>query len=324
MPQPTNTLDSYTARGNREDLQDKIYMVSPEKTPVSSSIKRRKVTNRTHEWQRDTLATPNKDNAVIEGDDRTGTALTATQRVANTTQLFDKTVIVSEAQRKHDSAGRSDEMKYQLAQKAFPELKRDVEAMILSNNIAVLGSSSVARASGGVGRMIYTNASYGGAGATAAHTSGIPTNVITAGTNRTMTEAMLKTVMQSIFTNSGEMATMLSLTPAHKAIFSAFTGIAQQRKDVKGKEQATIVGGADVYVSDFGNLTVVPNYVQATANSDTALILNPEYLALGVFKPMGSVPLAKTGHSDKELASIECTLIVESETAQGKISNLTP
>ena len=93
---------------------------------------------------------------------------------------------------------------------------------------------------------------------------------------------------------------------------------------MKGKEQATIVGGADVYVSDFGNLTVVPNYVQATANSDTALILNPEYLALGVFKPMGSVPLAKTGHSDKELASIECTLIVESETAQGKISNLTP
>lgn len=324
MAQPTNTLDSYTARGNREDLQDKIYMVSPEKTPVSSSIKRRKVTNRTHEWQRDTLATPNKDNAVIEGDDRTGTALVPTQRVANTTQLFDKTVIVSEAQRKHDSAGRSDEMKYQLAQKAFPELKRDVEAMVLSNNIAVLGNSTTARASGGVGRMIYTNALHNGAGATASHTSGIPTNVITAGTNRAFTEALIKTAMQSIYTNSGEMATMVSLTPAHKAVFSTFTGIAQQRKDVKGKEQATIVGGADVYVSDFGNLTIVPNYVQATANSDTALILNPEYLCLGVFKPMGSVPLAKTGHSDKELASIECTLIVESETAHAKIANLTP
>lgn len=322
MAQPTNTLDSYTARGNREDLQDKIYMVSPEKTPVSSSIKRRKVTNRTHEWQRDTLATPNANNAVIEGDDRTGTALTPTERVANTTQLFDKTVIVAEAQRKHDSAGRSDEMKYQLAQKAFPELKRDVEAMIVSSNIAVLGSSTVARASAGIGRMVYTNASFGAGGSTAAHTSGIPTNALVVGTLRVFAEAQLKTVMQSIFTNSGEMPTMVSLTPSHKSGFSLFPGIAQQRKDVKGREQATIIGGADVYVSDFGDLTIVPNYVQATSNPNVALILNPEYLTLGVFKPMGSVPLAKTGHSDKELASIECTLIVESQTALGKIADL--
>ena len=322
MPQPTNTLDSYTARGNREDLQDKIYMVSPEKTPVSSSIKRRKVTNRTHEWQRDTLATPTSTNAVIEGDDRTGNALTPTERVANTTQLMDKTVIVSEAQRKHDSAGRSDEMKYQLAQKAFPELKRDVEAMIISSNIAILGSGVAARASAGAGRMIFTNTSHGATGSTAAHTSGIPTNAVAPGTARAFTEPLLKTVMQSIFTNSGEMPTMVSLTPSHKAAFSAFAGIAQNRKDVIGVKQATIIGGADVYVSDFGNLTIVPNYVQATANPTVVLILNPEYLSLGVFKPMGSVPLAKTGHSDKELASIECTLIVESQTAQGKIADL--
>lgn len=130
--------------------------------------------------------------------------------------------------------------------------------------------------------------------------------------------------MQSIYTNSGEMPSMVSLTPAHKTVFSSFAGIAQQRKDVKGKEQATIVGGADVYVSDFGDLTIVPNYVQATANSDTALIINPEQLALGVFNPMNSRPLAKTGHADKELASIECTLVVQSQTAQGKVANLTP
>ena len=323
MAQPTNTLDSYGARGNREDLQDKIYMVSPEKTPVTSAIKRRKVTNRIHEWQRDSLATPNKDNAVIEGDDRTGTALTATQRVANTTQLFDKTVIVSEAQRKHDSAGRSDEMKYQLAEKAFPELKRDFEAAVLSDNVAVQGNSTTARKLAGLGALIYTNVSHGGAGATPAHTSGLATTAQTAGTNRTFTETLLKAVMQSIYTNSGEMPNMVSLTPSHKATFSTFTGIAQQRKDVKGKEQAIIVGGADVYVSDFGNLTIVPNYVQATANANTAFILNPEYLSVGVFKPLGSVPLAKTGHADKELASMEFTLVVESETAQGKVANLT-
>jgi hypothetical protein len=311
-------------------LQDKIYMVSPEKTPVTSAIKRRKVTNRIHEWQRDVLATPNKDNAVIEGDDRAGSAIVATERVANTTQLFDKTVIVSEAQRKHDSAGRSDEMKYQLAKKAFPELKRDFEAAVLSDNAAVQGNGTTARKMGGLGIMLYTNVSHNGAGASAAHTSGLPTGGgapnggITAGTARTFAKAQLDTVMQSIYTNSGEMPSMVSLTPSHKVTFSGFTGIATNRYEVKGKQsQGVVIGGADVYMSDFGALTIVPNYVQATANPNSVFILNPEYLTVGVFKPLSSVPLAKTGHADKELASMEFTLIVDSQTAHGKISNLT-
>jgi hypothetical protein len=323
MAQPTETFDSYDARGNREDLQDKIYMVSPEKVPVSSAIKRTKVTNRLHEWQRDSLATPNKDNAVIEGDDRSGTAITPTERVANTTQLFDKVVIVSEAQRKHNPAGRSDEMKYQLAMKAYPELKRDVEAAILSNNVAVQGNSTTARKLAGLDTLIFTNISHGASGATPAHTSGLATTAQTAGTNRAFAVTQLDTVMQSIYTNSGEMPTMVSMTPSHKTAFSAFTGIALNRKEAAKKEQVVITGGADVYVSNFGALTIVPNYVQATANPNTVYILNPEQLALGVFNPMNSRPLAKTGHADKELASIECTLVVQSQTAQGAIKNLT-
>ena len=83
MALPSDTFTTYDSVGNREDLQDKVYMVSPEKTPVMSAGRRFKATAKFHEWQRDSLATPNKDNAVIEGDDRTGTALTATERVGN-------------------------------------------------------------------------------------------------------------------------------------------------------------------------------------------------------------------------------------------------
>ena len=161
MTQPTNTFDAYDSVGIKEDLQDKIYMVSPEKTPVLSQIRRFKAMQKLHEWQRDTLATPNKDNAVIEGDDRTGTALTATARVANTTQLFDKVAVVSSSAEKSARAGRSSEMKYQIA-KAYTEIKRDVEASILSRNPAILGNAATARKSGGLGVMIYSNASYGG------------------------------------------------------------------------------------------------------------------------------------------------------------------
>lgn len=322
MAQPTETFDSYDAVGNREDLQDKIYMVSPEKTPVVSSIRRFDVTQRLHEWQRDTLATPNKDNAVIEGDDRSGSALSPTQRVANTVQLFDKTVIVSTTQEKTKSAGRSSEMKYQIS-KAMVELKRDVEAMTLSDNVAVQGNSTTARKSAGLGALVFTNVSHGGAGATPAHNSGLATTAQTAGTNRAFTETLLKGALQSIFTNSGEFATLISLTPSHKGIFSGFAGIATNRYQVPKGQQGVIVGGADVYMSDFGELTVVPNYVQATANPNTAFVLTPEMAGIGYLGGYKSEPLAKTGHTTKELVSVEATLVVTAERSHGKVANLT-
>jgi hypothetical protein len=123
MAQPAETRDTYNTVGIREDLQDKIYMVSPESTPVLSSIRRFKASQKLHEWQRDTLATPNKDNAVIEGDDRAGSQLAPTTRVANTTQLFDKVAITTSTNEKSKAAGRSSEMKYQIA-KIMKELKR--------------------------------------------------------------------------------------------------------------------------------------------------------------------------------------------------------
>jgi hypothetical protein len=87
--------------------------------------------------------------------------------------------------------------------------------------------------------------------------------------------------MQSIYTNSGDMPTLVSLTPSHKSGFSAFTGIAASRFNMSSKKgQAAIIGGADVYMSDFGELTIVPNYVQASSNSGTAFILNPDYAGL--------------------------------------------
>ena len=325
MAQPANTFDTYDAVGNREDLADKIEMVSPEKTPVISAGARKNAEAKFTEWQRDALATPNKDNAVIEGDDRSGTALTPTTRVGNYTQLLDKVATVTTTQKAVKKAGRSSEMKYQIAMKAIPELKRDVEAMVLSKNPAVAGNSTTARKSGGLGVMLYTNALHGGAGATAAHTSGAPTTPVTAGTNRAFTEALVKTAMQSVYTNSGEMPTMVSVTPSHKGTFSGFAGIAANRVNLKkGGQQAAIIGGADVYVSDFGDLTIVPNYVQATAASDVAYILNPEQYGVSTLQGYSTVPLAKTGHTDKEMVSVELCTWVGAETAHAKIDNLTP
>jgi hypothetical protein len=322
MSQPTNAYDSYTAKGNREDLQDKIYQVSPESTPVLSAGRRFTVSSKFHEWQRDSLATPNKDNAIIEGDDRTGTALTATDRVGNYVQLFDKVAVVTSTQEKVKSAGRSSEMAYQKA-KAMTELKRDLEAALISNNAAVAGNSSTARKLGGLGVMLYSNALHNGAGATTAHTSGAPTTAVTAGTNRTFTEALIKSAMQSVYTNSGEMPSFISMTPSHKGTFSGFSGIAVNRYQVAKGKQGVIVGGADVYMSDFGELTIVPNYVQTTAAPNDVYILNPDTYGVGYLQGFDSTPLAKTGHTEKQLCFVEATTVVTAEKANSKIANLT-
>lgn len=323
MTQPTNTFDTYAAKGVREDLSDKIYMVSPEKTPVFSMGKRLKAAQKFTEWQRDVLATPNKDNAVVEGDDRTGSSLTATTRVGNYVQLFDKVAVVASTLRKSSTAGRSDDMKYQIATKAIPEIKRDIEAMLLSNNAAVAGNSTTARKSAGLGTMIYTNISSGAGGSTPSHTSGAATTAPTAGTGRAFTETLLKTVLASIYTNSGEMPDFVSVTPTHKQTFSGFAGIAVNRYQIPKGQQGVIVGGADIYMGDFGELTIVPNYVQATANATTALVLNKDAYGVAFLQDIQSSPLAKTGHSDKEMVFAECAAVVTAEAACGKVADLT-
>ena len=67
MAVPTNLYQKASLKGDREDLIDKIYNTSPTETPVLSAVGRVSATNTYHEWQRDALATANKDNALIDG-----------------------------------------------------------------------------------------------------------------------------------------------------------------------------------------------------------------------------------------------------------------
>ena len=320
MAVPSNLYQKASLKGDREDLIDKIFNTSPTETPVVSSIGRTTATNTFHEWQRDSLAAANADNAAIDGDDATMEAQTATERVGNYMQIFRKVKGVSRRANIVKKAGRGSELAYIKAQ-AMLELKRDIEAMVLSNNAAVAPTTSVAGKSAGLGVQSYANALHNGAGATAAWTSGAPTTAVTAGTNRTFTETLIKTACQSVYTNSGGVASMVVMSPSHKALFSAFTGIAVNRVDVKGKNQGTVIGAADVYVSDFGALEIVPHYLMAGATD--VHMLNTDYMDLAVLDGFKTEELAKTGDSDKIMIITDCALAVRAPKALAKISNLT-
>jgi hypothetical protein len=100
------TYSSFTVIGQREDLSDVIYDISPQDTPIMSSIGKSKATAVYHEWQTDSLAAATTANAQIEGADATDATVTATTRIGNYTQIVGKTIRVSGTIEAVDKAGR--------------------------------------------------------------------------------------------------------------------------------------------------------------------------------------------------------------------------
>ena len=133
------TYTKYDAVGQREDLTDVIYNISPTDTPIMSSIGKTKAMAVNHEWQTDSLAAATTANALVEGADATSATLSPTVRYGNLTQIVGKTVQVSGTLEAVDKAGRKSEKAYQLA-KGSAEIKRDIETIITANQAKVAAS----------------------------------------------------------------------------------------------------------------------------------------------------------------------------------------
>lgn len=308
---------TYTAIGQREDLMDVIYNIAPTETPFMSSIGKASATARLHEWQTDTLAAAVTTNAAIEGANAADATLTPSVRVGNRTQISQKTVAISGTLETVNKAGRRSEKAYQLA-KASSELKRDMEATLLSNNVAADGNgSTTARTLGGL--QAWLNSNYSGTG-----TAGnLGTTARVTGTDRAFTATLLNNVMQSAFTNGGS-PTMLFVTPAQKVVASTFTGIATRFRDVPAGQQAQIVNAADVYVSDFGIIQIVPDrFIPNADNDDTAFLIDTEMAAVAYLRPFQTNELAKTGDAETTQLLVEYTLQVNNQAAHGIITDLT-
>jgi len=308
------TFTAHTAIGQREDLTDIIYDISPTETPFMSSIGKTKATAVYHEWQTDSLAAATTANAAIEGADATSATLAPTVRLGNYAQIIQKTVQVSGTLDTVNKAGRRSEKAYQLA-KASSELKRDLETILLANQGRSAGSSTIARKLGSILSWIKTNSDKASDGADPA-TIGVSTR--TDGTARTFTEALLKTVVSEVFVSGGN-PKVLMVGAAGKQKVSSFAGIAAQRYMAPGNTPTTIIGAADVYMSDFSTISVVPNRFMRTRD---ALILDPEYAALAYLRPFQTNDLAKTGDSENTQLLAEVTLEVKNEAAHGIVADL--
>lgn len=316
MAAPTNTLTAFSAVGNKEDLEDIIYKVAVNKTPFTSAIGKDKATNTYHEWQTFSLRAPVGTNKAVQGYDVDATAAKVTTRVGNRTQIFLESGSVSGTQESIDAAGKASEMAWQKVQKG-QELATDIETSMLGNYASITGDASTAAQTGGALAWMTSNVSRGSGGSSGGFSGGT-VSAATNGTQRALTETLLKSVMATSF-NNGARPSLAFMGATHKQVWSSFTGIADIRSEVSGKAQATITGAADVYVSDFGALTTVP--VQYGLTRDVMLI-DPEFWAVGTLRSMKTEPLAKTGDAERFMLSTEKCLISRNQKASAVIADL--
>ena len=313
----SNTFLTYSAKGIREDLSNVITNISPEETPYMSNIGRENVSNSLYEWQTDQLSSAAA-NAQLEGDDVASfDAVTATVRLQNYAQISRKTIILSATEEVVNKAGRRSELAYQIAKRGA-EIKRDQEFSMLNGAIAVAGDSTTARTTASLGAFVKTNTDKGSSGADPSYTT-LPNSARTDGTVRTFTETILKNVIQKVWTAGGT-PKILMVGPVNKQRVSGFTGIASSRFNVDGgAKPATLIGAVDIYVSDFGNVSVIANRFQRERD---AFVLDPDYAKMVVLRPYQQVELAKTGDAEKRMLICEWGHLVSAENAHGLAADL--
>src|SRR5210317_45207 len=286
MAVTANTNETYDVSTIREDLSDALASITPTETIFMSTIGTRNVDNTYFEWSETDLAAAGA-NRQIEGDvGIANTAPTNAVRKGNYTQISAKVVEVSSTNQAVNGVADAQSVARQVAYK-LSEMKRDMEKMLLDNVAASAGASGTARQTAGLPAFLTSNTAFG-TGGSAGTTSGsgeagYPDAAATDGTQRTITEDMLKGVIADCWDAGAEPSVVLCGS-SQKQTISTFTGNATRFKEA---EDSKLNAAIDVYISDFGELQIVParhirsRTVSSVDYTPDVFVLDPNYAAVG-------------------------------------------
>lgn len=312
----TTTFTVGTGGGNREDLEDSIWDLYADETWALSNLDTVKATGVYHEWLLDNLAAAST-NAQIEGDEDAFTALVSPTRVGNYCQIFRKTFIVSGTQETVKKAGRATEAARESIKK-MRELKNDIEYALVRNQASTAGAAASARSLASMESWI-TQLTRSTTTANTATTPGFSSGTVASPTDGTttaaLTEAALKTALQSAWAEGGNPSTIL-VGATQKNVIDAFAGVATRFVDVGRTQQASITGSANVYVTSYGTHRV---QLHRHVRSSVVLCIDPDYWAIGYLRRPFMEKLAKTGDADKYAMRAELTLVSRNHKANAKV-----
>lgn len=290
---------TYETVGIKEDISDVIGLISPYDTPNYSQFRKTGAKQTVVSWQEDALRPP-AGNAAVEGAETTIGDVGLTSMLTNYTQIFEESARVSGTMEAVELYGRASEMDYQVMKKAR-EVRRDIEhAFVGTDQTAVAGSSAVARQLGGVQSLIAAG-----------------TTLDNGAVLRAFTEGLVLAAHQATYTVGGD-PNQLQVTPSHSIVVANFAYSAGRERDIGSESR--LVNKVDLYVSPFGELSVVTN---KWLKANDALLLEVDRWYIPELRPMSSTPLAKTGDNEKRLINCELTLAHENRSASALITDLT-
>ena len=309
MAKVTNAFDTYTATADREDLSNIIYNISPMQTPFMSSIGKRNIKNVVFDWQTEVLPTPSA-AGQLEGFELSRSGSTATTRASNVAMISSRDATVTGSQEASDAAGKRSEMAHQLAIMA-KALKRDMEEALCQKGAKTTGNATTARVTGGFESWITSNDSRGTGGASTG-SGAAPTD----GTQRALTEDLLKDVLQLMFANGAEPSLAIA-GPVNKQKISGFTGRSQARQFVDAN---TVEASVAIYSSDFGELKIVPSN---RSRERSLLLVDPEFAKVSYLRNFETIDIATIGDAQTKMIVAEYGLEVSNEAAHGIVADLT-
>jgi hypothetical protein len=304
----------------REDLGDIIYDISPMDTFFMNRAGRGTAKSTTHEWLTDSLVAA-AENKKIEGNDFAAVERALPTRLKNYTQISRKEYEVTGTAQKVDNAGMRELMSYH-RMRAGKEIKRDVEFSNLNHAAASAGTSTSARVSGSVSPWIYElnhiKLTSQTVWSTTAPVSGFATATGPGASTTAMLEADLKSALQKPWSCGGNVDTILCNATVYQQI-SLFTGLATRFRDVSSKQQAQIIGAADVYVSAFGSHNIqLSRYIP----SATLYCLDMSSWQIDYLRPFHTVDIAKIGDAERQMMQAEWTLVAKTPRANSKIKGI--
>ena len=328
----SNTYDPSPSANvsNREDLSDILTILAPEETPVLSSLAKTRATAVQYEWTVDKLAAVST-AGISEGVDVSTYSDEFTDRVrlGNYTQKFRRAYQVSDLQEAVDSVGPA---KFAQAEsKALRELKRDIEATLLSDNEQDVedGSGSNPYKLRGLGKWIQNGAQATNPVPEAYRTPA--DSVYDISTSGAFTETAMNNIITSIYRVSGAMDGLtLVADTALRRIISDFArldpdgdgaGTSIRNVNYNG-ESASIKLSVELYQSDHGIVSIVnmnPDCSPDTTNKNRGYFLNPEYASIAELIPVGSTVLPNMGGGDRGYVDCALTLAVHHPGAHGKV-----
>ena len=182
---------------------------------------------------------------------------------------------------------------------------------------AAMAADTTVRKLGSLTTWINTNISKA---SNASQGTGAGASARSDGSARAFTETLLKAAIVSAYDEGADIK-YLMMAPSQKQTFSSFVGVggASGVSNFTDTADQRIIGGMDVYVSDVGEMAVVPNRFQ---RSRDVWLLDPEYYGVAYLRPFFQREVASTSDGEQRAIIAEYTLVVKNEKAHGAVVDL--